>query len=387
MRKKWFKSYFLIGTLIVIILALIAGFAFVQNNIKQMEQKRVFESIYNDTRIDFIIPSPADSQISELEANDAIKSVTPYYETATAAQINGVAANGTTLMFPYQDKMEQTPYCKARIIQGEKQNGVGNAIVDRAFADNNHCKVGDQIQLTLNNASLEYIVTAVAETNTYYNGGTVAFILTESDALGLLSHDARYSAAYVEAANITACKTFLEKEYKPLGRLKNKADFSSEDAYNQHVKNFSEADWSKEITNCAANFDSLRVKYANVDNASRTNLIIAAVIIALGIIIFNAVIIKSGSLQKTMREVILKKSGTKKNLMAFFARGIVLNLITFAALYAGLYILIAKNNGTAIMDYFIQLIIPISSALFASIIMMISAKIHVESAFSTKKKL
>ncbi len=387
MRKKWYQNYLLIGTLIVIVIALVCGFAFIQSNIKQLEQKRVFESIYTDTNIDFIIPSPADTQISELESNSAIKTVTPYYETATKATINGTATSGTILMFPYEGKMEQTPYCKARIIAGEKKYGVGDAVIDRIYAEKNGCKIGDKIQFSLGDSTIEYTVVAIAETNTYYNGGTVALVLEQSEAKRMTDRGVRYSAAYVEAADKAACKTFLEKEYKPLGRLKNKDDFSSDEAYNQHVQNFNDADWSKEITNCEANYDSLKVKYANVAGSANSNLIIAAVIVALSIIIFNVVVIKNGALQKIMREVLVKKSGTKKDLAVFFTRGIMLNLIEFVVIYCVLYILIAKSNGAELLNYCLQAIIPIGAAIVASIIMMASAKSHVEKTFTTKKQL
>ncbi len=387
MKKKWYQNYLLIGTLVVIVIALVCSFAFTQSNIRQLEQKHVFESIYKDTKIDFIIPSPADNQIGELESNNAIKSVTPYYETATKATINGAAASGTTLMFPYEGKMEQTPYCQTRVIAGDKQYGVGDAVIDRAYAEKNGCKVGDKVQLTLGGSTVEYTIAAIAETNTYYNDGTVAFVLKKADAEGLTTRDTRYSAAYVEAADKAACKTFLEHEYKPLGRLKNKADFSSEEAYNQHVQNFNDADWSKEITNCEANYNSLKVKYANVESSATVNLIIAAVIVALAIIIFNVVVIQNGTLKKIMREVLVKKNGTKKDLAAFFSHGIILNLIEFVVLYCGLYFLIVKSNGAAFLNYYLQAIIPVGVAVIASITMMASAKAHVEKTFTTKKQV
>ena len=51
---------------------------------------------------------------------------------------------------------------------------------------------------------------------------------------------------------------------------------SIEDVYNQHLQNFNDADWSKEITNCQENYKVLSVKYENVQTGIWTNIIIMA---------------------------------------------------------------------------------------------------------------
>lgn len=128
MTKKWIKYYLFIGAFIMLILVLAGSFLFVKDNISQAEQKRTFESIYVDTTIDFIVPSPSIQQANELEsdANTGIEVFTPYYETSSGVSINGSVVNkGAILLFPSAEKLEYSPYTSKRVLQGSDSYSSG----------------------------------------------------------------------------------------------------------------------------------------------------------------------------------------------------------------------------------------------------------------------
>ena len=238
MKKKYKQCYLLLGTIIMLSLSCLCSFVFVKGNLEQAARKSGFESTYGNSNIDFIVPGPSYLQIDEIENTEGngIKTVTPYYETSTAIDINGKSVNGSTILFPFAEKMKYTLYGPARITSGVTDVSGGDAIVDQAYLDKVGCTVGDNVSIRIAEQEFIFKITSVAETNTYYNDGTIALILTEYEARQLDDAGIKYSAAYISADDISACESYLYSEYKPLSRLKSRSEFDSEDVYNRHLQ-------------------------------------------------------------------------------------------------------------------------------------------------------
>ncbi|MBQ6520493.1 MAG: hypothetical protein IJI14_17395 [Anaerolineaceae bacterium] len=387
MEKKKRQCYFLLGNTIMLILSCICFFFFINSNLEQIADKNNFESIYVNTSIDFIIPGPSYSQIKELEndSSNGIAVVTPYYETSSTLYINGTAINGNTLLFPFQGKMDSTPYGYRRIISGEHVLNGGNAVVDQAYVDKYKCKIGDIVRINIADHEFSFTISSIAETNTYYKDGTIALILTESDADKLYGSGIKYSSAYVSASDIKLCEQYLTSEYKPLSRLKEESEFESNAAYIQHLQNFNQADWSREITNCQKNYNSLSVKYNNFGFSICKNLLITAALIIFGISVFTAVLLTKDELKNFMKSFLLRKSGTKDSIKAFYKSGITENCVFFCVVSLVLYSFLSIRTGVGIWGaHIVNLIIPILVAIFVSLLMVGISKSYVESHYKVK---
>lgn len=388
MQKKR-KQYYLIGTVIMLLLSIICSLIFVQGNMNRIAEKKHFESVYLDTSIDYIVPGPSPEQVAELENDDSngIYSVTPYYETITASVINGSPTGGTTILLPHAEKTVFTPYGSSRIVQGEKNVTTGCAIADQEFVDRFHCKVGDSVIINILGKDFIYKLTSISATNTYYSDGTIALVLTKEDADFLVENGLRYSAAYISASDLDVCEQFLTTEYKPLSRLRERSEFEDEDTYNRHLANFNEADWSKEVTNCQANYETLSVKYDNVQTSMWVNILIMIALIAIIIIGFNVFLLTNDTIKGFMKSFLIKKSGTKDEIKSFYKSSIILDCAVFALTFIVLYIIIAssaKLNAWGIQIF--NLIIPIAAAIISSIIMIICSERYVENHYRVKIK-
>lgn len=387
MKKKRNQCYLLLGTIIMLLVACLCSFVFVKGNLEQAAKKNSFESIYVNTTIDYIVPGPSNSQIDELESseNNGIKAVTPYYETTTAIDINGRSVNGTSILFPFAEKMNYTPYGSARITNGATVLKGGDAVVDQAYLDKVGCGIGDTVSISIGDREYTFKITSVAETNTYYNNGTIALILTEDVAHQFEEAGIKYSAAYISADDAAACEAYLYSEYKPLSRLKDRSEFDSEDVYNQHLQNFNDADWSKEITNCQENYKVLSVKYENVQTGIWTNIIIMAIIVGLVIIVFNAVLLTNSDMKSFMKAFLVKKSGTKEAVKAFYKSGITSNAVVFCVACAALYILMATQAHISLLDLqALNCIVPILTAIVVSAIMIGVSRGYVEKHYKVR---
>lgn len=387
MRGKWAKSYLLLGSIVIFAVAVLGSLFFVKDNIKQAENKYNFESIYINTFIDFIIPSPSFEQISVIEnsGDTGIAAITPYYETTSKVQIEGKSCNGITIIIPDDNKVVNTPYTSKRIIEGDSA-GSGQAVVDKIFAEKNSCKLGDIVDMTIADRNMSFKIVGIAETNTYSKDGTIALVLNSDDRTAFLNQGIKYSAAYVKASDYEKCKSYLFSEYKPYGRLKDISEFSSEDAYNQHLDNFENADWTKEITNCADNYDSLKVKYENVESTVYRNLIIYSVIIIIGILAINLVFLNSASIQKAMKINLVKKGGTVADTKKFYYSGICFNLLEYVLSSGVLYYYIASDSILGITGKtLINLGIPIAAAVIVSILMLLISGAYAGKKYRLKK--
>lgn len=388
MRKKKAKCYLLLGTVIMLVFACICAFAFVKANLNQAAEKKEFESMYTETEIDFIIPAPSYAQVGELETDDnnGIKAVIPYYETESSTKINGSSTKGTTLVFQDASKMHYTPYNAARILSGEKTLQTVNAVIDKRYAELNGCKEGDTVSLSIDGKEYSFTIDAVSANNTYYDG-TVALILSEDAASEFENKAIRYSSAYVVADDKTVCEQFLKNGYRPLGRLKDEAEFSNEDAYKEHFENFNNADWSKEITDCGANYDSLSVKYSNVETGIWINIGIMSILVALVVIIFNFVLLKNAEMRSFMKAFLIKKSGTKDDIKAFYKSGITGNAVFYLITSLAFYVLmVLKSGGSLLSMDVLNWVIPAATAIIASVIMSGSSAKYVEEHYRIKKK-
>ncbi len=387
MKGKWSKCYLLIGTIIILVIVAAGSFTFVKSNIEKADSKYSFESIYTNTSIDFIIPSPSYEQVASLEnsADTGIEVVTPYYETNTKVQINGSSCEGLAVLIPNENKVDYTPYSSARVLEG-KTPVAGQVVVDLAYIEKNACRIGDTAEISIAGRTFSYEIVGIAEENIYSKNGSIAFVLTDEDNESIRQAGITFSAAFVKVADYDRCKDYLYFEYKPYGRLKDQDEFSSEETYNQHVANFEDADWTKEITNCADNYDSLKVKYSSIESAIYRNLIVYSIIILLGILIMNIAFLKSADVQKAMKINIVKKSGTVADAKKFYSSGIWFGFIEFVLASGALYFLVASKSIIGLFgNQLINLGIPIAAALVVSLLMLLVTGIYTGNKYKLKK--
>ena len=382
MRKLSFSRYGILGTVVMLFVAIFCSVAFMQGNLKQAAEKADYEWTY-DNAIDFIVPGPSFSQVEELEKEDnGIAVVTPYAETKATFSLNQKAAEGTVLLFPYGDKMKYTPYSEKSVIEGNHDTSGGSALVDKSFYEKNGCAVGDIVTISVFGHNYSFTIKAITKTNNYYDG-TLALILTDTDFAQMKKDGIKYSAAYINASDVNKCRNFLNTSYKPLSRLKERSAFSSDDVYKQHVDNFNSADWSKEITDCHDNYLQTSVKYVNIDPSIRNNIIAMSVVLILVILAFNTMLLRSDKLQQKLKKLMAKDT-TVKDIQRFYCSGIRMNTIVLCIALVLLYLYDAKIADAPYLSVnILNCIIPAAVAIVFSWIMRGICSVSVKRTFAT----
>ena len=386
MKGKWTKCFLLFGLILMLIVSAAGVFTLGNKSVTQAENKYIFESIYANTEIDFIVPSPSKDQLQDDLGSYGVEAITGYYETKSKVEINGSEKSGTVILLPDSAKIKYTPYTDSRVLNGRNIQNGGEAIVDTKYAEKNSVSIGDTATISILGKEMEFSVVGISEENTYYDNGTIALVLTKEDADEFAANGIVLSGAYVKASNYDACKTYLYTDYKPYGRLKDRTEFDTDDAYNQHVENFNSANWSKEITNCAANFDELKIKYAGVDDAIITNAVIYAVVVIIAFLILIMLSLNGSEIQSTMKQYIIKKGGTIKALANFYKKGIIVDLLVFVIANIGFYYLIVKDSVLGLVgNHAVVIGIPVVAVCVEALLLMAVTGAVVKKRYTIKK--
>lgn len=289
MLKYWLKNRLLLDLIISVTLVVVVSFAFFVPIFENLGEARLMTSLYENKNLDFDIPSPSYDQIAQLESEESIESVFPYYYTKTNLLI-GEKKRETNLFFSDAfDKLNQTMYCNERLIEETKLNYDNPVLVDYQFIKDTGAKLGTTISVTFGSNKIDFQISAIYETNTYYNGGAVIakWKGQQKEAIMGISPKLVYSGAYVCATNHLQCKNYLEMQYKPLGRLKDRSEFLTQEAYDTHYNAFMSANYANEITDFSIKGQNAKTTAEAKVHSSTRFIIFSCVIMVMEVVVYN----------------------------------------------------------------------------------------------------
>ncbi len=289
MFKYWAKNRILFDILLPIILVVVAVFAFIVPMFSNLGEARLNTSLYENEKLNFDIPSPSYDQVSLLENETFIESVFPYFYTKVNLYVDGKAHQTNLFFSDAFDKLDQTMYCKSRLIETAKQDFSNPILVDYKFVQDTGVKIGSTVSVSFGTDKIDFQVYAIYETNIYYDGGAVMakWEGSQKEAIMALSPRLVYSGAYVQAADHQQCKNYFEKEYKPYGRLKDRSDFDTQEAYDIHYNAFMSANYANEITDFSDRGQEAFATAKSKKNIANLYTILPHIIMAVVLIVYN----------------------------------------------------------------------------------------------------
>lgn len=250
MSGYWTRHRLLLSIIVSAITAFITSFLFVFPSITKQAQFYNNQSIYKKSRIDFIAPEPSFDQITELAGTHGIDKVFPFLLTKTPVNVNGKTRTTTVLLSDQLQNIEFTMYNNARLIEQSSIEYENPIFVDWQFCQDTSSALGDPVSIVIGGTNIEYKISAIYETNSVYDGGAVLVIISEEQRNAILqqSQNNGYSGMYVSASDYNTCRSYLTSEYRPLGRLKDRAQFSSDEQYQVHHDAIMSSGYANEIT-------------------------------------------------------------------------------------------------------------------------------------------
>lgn len=338
MTGYWIRHRALLSILLSAVIAVVAGLLFVFPFISQIADNYNSQSVYKNTSIDFIAPEPSFEQISELPRSNGIDKVFPFFLTKTAVNAGGKSRTTTVLLSDHFENVDITMYNDKRLIKKSDSAFDNPILVDWQFCKDTASDIGDTVSFSIGNTTAEYKIYAIYETNTIYeNGAILAQISTEQkDAIVQNSQNNGYSQMYISASDYNTCQTYLTKDYRPMGRLKDRDRFDSDEQYQVHYDAIMESGYANEITD-------FRVKENSLDKKVSPLMIwIGTALSAVLIIAFNVVMAKRGSEKGYFTKHCIPKG---QNVKPYYTKSFICELLCFAVAYG--VILLLKLNTSA----------------------------------------
>lgn len=240
MKERIINNIFVLSV-VIIALNLINAFVFMSPFINYQSKRYAYSDFYNNLNIDFDIPSPSKNQINELKKLDFIEEVIPYYY-ANLTLTKDYGRDSNIIFF---DSLEELKYIynDNRIINASEEND--NFIyVDYSFIKDTKAELNDIFYTSINGVKIEFNINGIYKENLYYNNGAEASVWKNE----YLNRDIGYSGAFIKAKDVILCRNYLSQEYKPLGRLKSRDNFNTEESYNIHRKSIESGNYANEIT-------------------------------------------------------------------------------------------------------------------------------------------
>jgi hypothetical protein len=206
-------------------------------------------------------------------------------------------------------------YNSSRLIEENASYSDNPILVDYRFIKTSGLYLGDTVQIDFGGTLVSFTIDAIYETNTYYQSNTILGLwqgnqktLTENS----LGRELNYSGAYLTSNNASITDSYLSSQYKPYGRLRDRSEFDTDEAYQIHYNAFMTGDYSNEITSFANLLDVSQDKAENYKQVAQVSLVSGALLL----FIFQA----SFSIAMVFRKSEMKYFKSKKRIGSSYSK-------------------------------------------------------------------
>lgn len=329
MTSYWIRHRSFFSLILGVAVALITVLLFVFPFITQQADNYNSQSVYKNTRIDFIAPEPSFDQINELSGNYGVDKLFPFLLTKTQVNVDGNSRTTTVLLSDKFQNVDMTMYNRTRLIKQSDTEYDNPILVDWQFCKDTAADIGDTVSFSISDKNVEFKIYAIYETNSIYEGGAIlAQLNTElKDSIVQSAQNNGYSGMYISASDYGACQSYLTTDYRPLGRLKDREQFDSEEQYQVHYDAIMSSGYANEITD-------FRIRENSLDKrVSPLMICIGAALSAIIVVTFNAVMSKRGSEKGYFTKHCIPKG---QNVKPYYTKSFVCELLFFSVAYVGI---------------------------------------------------
>jgi len=196
------------------------------------------------TEVDFIITAPSADQVAEINDMGHINNIVPYYYRSVS--VPGKKGNVSSGLFIIEkgEDLTYTTLSDALIID-KLSSGSGNCLyITEEFAKNVGVGLGDTLQLTIDGSSLNFTVSGIYKSDYRHVGGTLIAVMT--DEISNVMKSAKFAGAFVDSSNLSETRNYFANEYVPMGDVRSRDEFDSDDAYQTYLDTREQSDTTKD---------------------------------------------------------------------------------------------------------------------------------------------
>lgn len=359
MTGYWIRHRALLSVILSAAIAVLAVLLFVFPFILQVADNYNSQSVYKNTKIDFIAPEPSFEQISELPGSNGIDKVFPFFLTKTSVNTGSKSRTTTVLLSDRFENVDITMYNSKRLIKKSDADVDNPIFVDWQFCKDTSTDIGDTVSFSIGDITAEYKIYAIYETNSIYENGAILVQLSteQKETIVQKSQNNGYSGMYISGSDYNACQAYLTKDYRPMGRLKDRDRFDSDEQYQIHYDAIMKSDYANEITD-------FRIRENSLDKtASPIMIYIGVALSAILIILFNVVMSKRGCEKGYFTKHCIPKG---QNVTPYYSKTFLCELLCFIIAYAAIMVYKFKTST----DYIPKSALSIESAVIPAAVVI-----------------
>ena len=197
------------------------------------------------TSVDYIITAPSKEQVVEIQEQEGMEAVVPYVYRSVEIGHNGKSYESSLYVIEKAEDIQHTTFSDELRISGTIPSEKNTICISNDIAKNLGIKVGDNISVSVQSTEFTFRVAGIYESDYRSVGG---MLLTElnGEVEELLGNEYKYNGAYLCSENTALTDGYVEK-YVPLGDLRTREDFDSDEAYDIYLKDRESSDYSKMI--------------------------------------------------------------------------------------------------------------------------------------------
>lgn len=250
-KKLRIKGTELICLILFFIISCASVFFFGEMN----ETKKVFN--ISKTNVDYVVQAPSSDQISEIRGMEGVNNVVPYYYRSVSYSGGKKNCNTNLFIIENADDIDYTTFSNQLLQSGKAPSGEMQICITDEFAKNTGLGVGDELTLSIDGTVMQFDISGIYASDYRFVGGSLLTVYNETIASSMKS--TKYSGAYVSSDTSALLDDYFKNEYIPMGDMRTKEEFESEEAYKTYLetrgqsdssmKTFVTADYMNEVTN------------------------------------------------------------------------------------------------------------------------------------------
>lgn len=182
-----------------------------------------------ETSVDFIISAPSKDQVSEISALPYVDSIVPYAFRSIEVSGNNKIIETNLYIIENGNDLSSTVFSEKLVVKKTNSNPENALYISQDFAKSSKLNLNDTVDLSIEGNSVKFQIAGIYKSDYRNVGGTLIAVLSD-DVNSALGGTYRYNGAYVCSNDVNKTRDYLE-DYQPLGDLRSREEFSSDEAY------------------------------------------------------------------------------------------------------------------------------------------------------------
>lgn len=177
------------------------------------------------TKVDFIIQAPSTEQVQQMRQLSHIDKVVPYYYQSVDLSLRKGGYLSALYIIDNEQDIPYTLFSDKLAVQVKPSLQGNKLYISDDIAQESGWRAGDSVSLNLGGKSVDFHVAGIYKNDKRNVGGVLIAVKSSEVSIP------KYTGAFVASNNLTQSASYFKKDYEPMGDLRSRDEYSSEEQY------------------------------------------------------------------------------------------------------------------------------------------------------------